>query len=84
MKVEFYTKSNCSLCDDVRELLFELSHEIYFTWIQTDITEHLALYETLRYEVPVVKINGTHQLSLHISRGQLKSALLLASNVPSQ
>jgi len=55
-KVTFYTKAGCHLCDDAREMLDEIAADYELTEI--DIRTDSALFETYRYRIPVILVNG--------------------------
>lgn len=57
-KVVFYTKAGCHLCDDARDLLEDLAADIPFDLTEIDIRTDLNVFETYRYRIPVIIING--------------------------
>ena len=54
----FYTKPNCPLCDDARELLVELEVPKHFHVIEKDITQDDRLYEKYGLMIPVLEWQG--------------------------
>ncbi|PIK51544.1 hypothetical protein BSL78_11571 [Apostichopus japonicus] len=53
-----YTKENCSLCDDAKEVLQDFPNK--FTLEEVDITtpENKHWYKQYRYEIPVFHFQG--------------------------
>lgn len=58
MIVRLYTKSDCSLCDDVKADLQTLQSEIGFDFIECNIEDDAELFDTYRYLIPVVDIEN--------------------------
>lgn len=57
-KVVFYTKAGCHLCDDARDLLEDLAADIPFELTEIDIRTDPDIFDTYRYRIPVIIING--------------------------
>ncbi|WP_099159929.1 glutaredoxin family protein [Virgibacillus ndiopensis] len=57
LKVIFYTKQNCSLCDDASSLLYLLQNEYTFTIEERDIYTNDEWLEEYQLLIPFVKIN---------------------------
>ncbi|MEK3887895.1 glutaredoxin family protein [Bacillus sp. FSL K6-3431] len=58
MKVIFYTKKGCSLCDDAKLILEILQKEYNFEIITNDIETNEDWMEKYGINIPVVKIDG--------------------------
>lgn len=65
-----YTKRNCPLCDEAKELLLEMQREgeSNFSFAEIDIMNDGALYEKYKHEVPVLCLNGDALCNGHITR----------------
>ncbi|PAV28765.1 thioredoxin family protein [Virgibacillus profundi] len=59
LKVIFYTKEVCSLCDDAKALLLMLQHDYPFELEERDIYTNDAWLEEYQLLIPFVKINDT-------------------------
>lgn len=57
--VIMYTKVDCHLCENARELLDEIAESRSFDLTEIDIRNDMSTYEQFRYRVPVILINGT-------------------------
>jgi glutaredoxin len=75
--VTLYTKTNCSLCDQVKQLLVELAPQYPHTLREVDITQDEQLFALYRYTIPVVTI-GSEQLQAPIDKQMLEQALATA------
>jgi glutaredoxin len=58
IKLTFFTKENCGLCNEAKEIIesLRLEHEIEVTEI--DIYSYDALLEKYQLMIPVIQING--------------------------
>ncbi|MBM7571053.1 glutaredoxin family protein [Aquibacillus albus] len=57
-KVVMYTKENCPLCEDAKELLLILKNEVSFSFEEIDIYTDDRLLEKYQLMIPVVEIDG--------------------------
>jgi glutaredoxin len=71
MRVQFYTKAGCPLCEDAEELLDALDAD----YEKIDIYRDDVLFERYRYRVPVIRIGNTDVLELKFTLDDLKKAL---------
>lgn len=74
-KLIFYTKENCSLCDDAKVLLDLLRHEYPFEMDERDIYTNDVWLEEYQLMIPVVKINNITLDCEQISYDSLEKAL---------
>lgn len=58
LKVTFYTKPVCPLCDEAKAVVHELAQEILFELEFVNIEEDPELFEAYRYDIPVIHVNG--------------------------
>ena len=56
--IEILTKSDCSLCDDMKEIVDRVLADYPLKLVMTDIESDPTLYEKFRERIPVLKING--------------------------
>ena len=73
-KVILYTKADCSLCVEAKEMLEQLSGRYPHRLVEIDITRDEALFARYRYRIPVVVING-RELAAPIDPNALNEAL---------
>ncbi|WP_188454088.1 glutaredoxin family protein [Virgibacillus oceani] len=76
LNVVFYTKENCSLCEDASSLLTLLQNEYAFTIEERDIYTNDKWLEEYQLLIPFVKINkielNCEQINLESLEGALK------------
>lgn len=58
MKLVFYTRSRCQLCDDAKVLLEMLQEDLDFTIIERDIDQSDEWTEKYGLMIPVVEVDG--------------------------
>ncbi len=75
MKVTFYTKENCSLCDLAREMIRDLRDDASFELETVDITKSPDAWGTYREMIPVIEV-GEEILWGRIDEGELRDFLL--------
>lgn len=75
MKVEIYSKSDCSLCEQALAVVERVRARRPFTLTVVDVRTDPVLWERHRYEVPVVLVEGVPRLRLRIYESQLERAL---------
>ena len=56
--VHFYTKKDCPLCEDAKDLLKLLQREKTFTLLELDIYANDRLLEQYGLMIPVVEVDG--------------------------
>ena len=75
MKITFYTKPECHLCDVVKADLMQLRARVDFAYEERNIEEDEADFERFRYLIPVVDVADGPMLYAPISRFDLENAL---------
>ena len=56
--IEILTKSDCSLCDDMKEIVNRVLTDYPVKLVMTDIESDETLYKKFKERIPVLKING--------------------------
>ena len=74
IRLTFYTKPNCPLCDEARDLLEDLKTEFSLTIQEVNIFSSPALYEKYKYIIPVVAIDGGPTFPAWFSEADLRRA----------
>ncbi len=75
MKVTFYTKETCSLCDLAREMIRDLRDDASFELETVDITKSPDAWAAYREKIPVIEV-GEEILWGRIDEGELRDLLL--------
>nr|WP_077625290.1 glutaredoxin family protein [Sediminibacillus massiliensis] len=77
MLVTLYTKENCPLCDEAKELLQALRMEEDFELEEVDIYQDDQLLEEYQLMIPVVAVEGQDvdygQINLSLVEEKIKS-----------
>lgn len=76
MRVEFYTKPECPLCDEGHEIVEEVCRKLAQDWTQVSIFSSEELYQRFRYLVPVLCVDGRVVATLRFNARELEATLL--------
>ena len=81
--IEILTKSDCNLCDDMKEVVNRVLADYPLKLVTTDIESDPTLYEKFKERIPVLKINGiesfvykTNEVTLRHKLDRLKQEVL--------
>lgn len=83
VRVDLYTKDECSLCDEVKAVLEAVRREVPFELHEHDITRDAELFERYRYEIPVVHVDGHKAFKYRLDPQALRARLLRAEKARS-
>lgn len=79
--VEIYSKDNCQLCEEAKEVIKGVNKEVPFEIKVIDITKDDSLFEKYKYDIPVIHINGViafkHRLTAFDFRKKLETRNLI-------
>lgn len=73
MRIEFFTRAGCSLCDEGRAVLARVAGER--PWTEIDVDEDPGLAEAYGELVPVVEVDGVKVGQWRIEESALREAL---------
>ncbi|TQS75076.1 glutaredoxin family protein [Ornithinibacillus gellani] len=76
MKVIFYTKEICSLCEDAKALLLMFQHEYGFELEERDIYSKDEWLEEYQLLIPFVQINDTSLNCEELNMERLEQAII--------
>jgi uncharacterized membrane protein len=79
MRVRLFTREDCSLCDEAKGHLLELSEEIDFELVEVDIEQDPSLLDRYREVIPVVAV-GPYALKTPFTKLDLKVTLSAAQD----
>jgi glutaredoxin len=74
-RVELYTKRDCCLCDEAKQVLARVRAELPFELAEIDIEGDPALLERFRTEIPVVFIGGRKAFKYRVDERALRRRL---------
>jgi glutaredoxin len=75
MKVEIYSKPDCPLCEDAKEIVRNVRQRIPFELTLVDITQDPALFARYRYDIPVVFVDGHKAFKHRLTEEELQRRL---------
>jgi glutaredoxin len=75
LKVELYTKKDCSLCVVAREIILRVLKEIPFEFQEIDIELREDLRDKFKEEIPAVFVNGQRVFTYRVSEEKLRRIL---------
>ena len=65
MRLQFYTKPDCPLCDEAKVVLQSITAKMSFIAIEEiDITKNMGLFTKYKLMIPVLELDG-QQLFVH-------------------
>lgn len=73
--LEIYSKENCQLCDELKEVVEKVNKDINFQIKEIDITKDPEIFEKYKYDIPVVHINGIIAFKHRITETELRKKL---------
>lgn len=77
MQVVLYTRKTCPLCEEAKEMLTALQHDLDFRVIEKDIYLDERLLEQFYLMIPVIEIDGEVVMYGKIQRENIRKRLLL-------
>jgi glutaredoxin len=75
MKVEIYTKADCSLCEEAKAVVDKVRRRISFECEEIDITTSDELYQRYRYDIPVIRVDGKFAFRHRVTEVELEERL---------
>ena len=76
IKLQFYTKSDCALCDEAKESLESLAAQFPIQIEEIDITANLGLFTKYKEIIPVLELEGKRLFVHRINVKTLKRKLI--------
>ena len=75
MRIEIYSKPDCSLCEDAKRVIQQVRQRIPFQLTEVNIEEDRALFDEFRYEIPVIFIDGRKAFKHRVRADELESRI---------
>ena len=79
-RVVLYTKTNCGLCDKMREQMAMANCDDLYTLEEVDIEKDAELYARYRYEIPVLSIDGVEAFRYRFRADEFRAYLASLAN----
>ena len=74
-RVEIYTKRDCCLCDEAKQVLTRVRAELPFELAEIDIEGDPTLMEKFRTEIPVIFVGGRKAFKYRVDEQELRRRL---------
>jgi glutaredoxin len=75
-RVVIYTRPDCHLCDDAREAIRSAQCSDQYTLEEVNIETDSQLWESYKYDIPVIMINGVEAFRHRLTAGEFKARML--------
>jgi len=75
MKVDLYSKPACSLCDAMKAVIARVRERVPFDFQEHDIRLSPMRYAELRFDIPVLFINGQRAVHHRVDEAGLEALL---------
>ena len=76
IKLQLYTKSDCSLCDSAKAVLKKVAERYPIQVEEIDITKNLGLFTKYKHLIPVLEMDGKRLFVHRVHRGKLQRQLM--------
>ena len=72
IQLQFYTKPDCSLCDEAKNVLQSIEIKLSFITVEEiDITQNMGLFTKYKYLIPMLELDGQRLFVHHVNRWKL-------------
>ena len=73
VRVVLYTKRDCGLCQEMKAAMKSAGCDDLYTLEEVDIEKDASLFESYRYEIPVLCINGAEAFRHRLAADEFKA-----------
>ncbi len=78
--IEIFSKENCQLCDEAKNVIKKVKMSIEFDFIEIDITKDKEIFEKYKYDIPVIHLNGVIAFKHRVNEIELIKKFLSRKN----
>ena len=75
MRVEIYSKPDCSLCEKAKRIVQQVQTRIPFELTEVNIEEDRGMFERFQYDIPVIFIDGQKAFKHRVEEKELENRL---------
>jgi len=75
MRVDLYSKPACSLCEVMKATVERVRERVPFELVEHDIRLSPSQLAELRYDIPVLSVNGDRAFHHRVEEGELEALL---------
>ena len=80
ISLELYSKDECSLCEKAKAIILRVQHNIPFTFREILLVPGTDIEKELRYDIPVLHVNGEFYSRHFVSENDLTKHLTRLSD----
>jgi len=77
-RITLLARPGCHLCDDAREVISKVAHDLGVAWEERDITRSAADLREYWEKIPVTLVDGVQHDFWRVSEDRLRQALKLS------
>ena len=70
-KLLLYTKPDCHLCDEMKDVISVVKREVNFDFEEINIKQNELLYEKFKEKIPLLMMNGRLIAKYYIDKEKL-------------
>jgi glutaredoxin len=71
-KLLLYTKPDCQLCDEMKDVISDVKREVNFDFEEINIKQNELFYEKLKEKIPLLMMNGRLIAKYYIDKEKLR------------
>jgi glutaredoxin len=75
MRIEIYSKPDCPLCEEAKEIILQVQRRIPFELREVNIEGDRTLFEKFQYDIPVIFIDGRKAFKHRLGADELESRI---------
>ena len=75
MKIRIYSKPDCHLCDEAKEVIQRVTKRLHIEIEVIDIQKDPELYDQYRYDIPVIFLDDRKIFKHRVDEEKLKKLL---------
>lgn len=71
-KLLLYTKPDCHLCDEMKDVISDVKREVNFDFEEINIKQNELFYEKFKEKIPLLMMNGRLIAKYYIDKEKLR------------
>jgi len=75
-KLLLYTKPDCHLCDEMKDVISVVKREVNFDFEEINIKQNELLFEKFKEKIPLLMMNGRLIAKYYIDKEKLRKLII--------